>query len=187
MPPGSPGEFGSGKHAEALDHGQYFDDRYGAPPPPPPQGNGYPPSPAGGPGGYGNDYYGQGNSPAGPMPAPLPPNSPMNNNANASRSRETWAAVAPRQSVRPRSMMPHSVPRARPVVLSYAPRLEDELDLHRGDMVTLWEDNGDGYGYGQVADGREGMQQPQPSYGGGGGYGGGNAGYGNGNAGNGRW
>ncbi|KAJ3356870.1 hypothetical protein GGF32_001362 [Allomyces javanicus] len=154
MPPGSPGEFGSGKHAEALDQGQYFDDRYGAPPPPP-QGNGYPPSPAGA--GYGNDYYGHGNSPAGPMPAPLPPNSPMNNNANASRSRETWAAVAPRQSVRPRSMMPHSVPRARPVVLSYAPRLEDELDLHRGDMVTLWEDNGDGYGYGQVADGREGV------------------------------
>ncbi|KNE69645.1 hypothetical protein AMAG_14200 [Allomyces macrogynus ATCC 38327] len=56
MPPGSPGEFGSGKHAEALDHGQYFDDRYGAPPPPPPQGNGYPPSPAGGPGGSMTKY-----------------------------------------------------------------------------------------------------------------------------------
>ncbi|KAI9168296.1 hypothetical protein H9P43_007668 [Blastocladiella emersonii ATCC 22665] len=120
-----------------------------SPPPPawgpPPSGNGYD--------AYGNEkgYHGHPDSYA---MAPMPPAG----GPGARPESVAWNAVAKRASTRPPSMAPRDGrPRPRQVVLSYIPRLDDELEVHVGDAVAVFEEYGDGYAWGEAWDGRQGV------------------------------
>ncbi|KAI9217102.1 hypothetical protein BC828DRAFT_418370 [Blastocladiella britannica] len=122
-------------------------------PPPPGVHDMYAPQPPAG--AYGNAPPPQG---AGDYFPPSPgPQIPMGALGAMRPESVAWNAVPQRQSTRPPSMMPADAPRPRPVVLSYVPRLEDELEVHAGDQVTVWEEYGDGYAWGESWDGRQGV------------------------------
>jgi hypothetical protein len=60
----------------------------------------------------------------------------------------------------PPALVPVAPPKgelARPCILSYMPRLSDELELHQGDQVTVWEQFEDGYAYGSLGNGPHGV------------------------------
>lgn len=49
-----------------------------------------------------------------------------------------------------------SMTEGRRVVISYVPKMEDELEIHSGDKVQIWEEYEDGYAFGE-SNGKQGV------------------------------
>lgn len=69
----------------------------------------------------------------------------------------SMASSAIRTSMLARSISAHDSSASRRVVLSYMPRLEDELEIHTGESVIVWEEYGDGYAFGELPNGEQGV------------------------------